>query len=171
MHLEKKMVPGICEKSGSIPFLLMSIWLGVMYFPIVTTTPDPSWSSNIDCIKPCSKNNQICKRKCHIWVWNHFILKKYCICFREDGDLPKSSITNKNSFAIIVQWRCNLGGKWWYSKMQNREQTYHDNKLRWAKYSQFHWHLQSDYLPESKLKHKNDYYCTIKRKLILYVMK
>lgn len=40
--------PGKFLKSGSIPPPLMSIWFGVTYFPIVTTTPEPSRSSNTD---------------------------------------------------------------------------------------------------------------------------
>lgn len=48
--------PGSFWKSGSIPLPFISLWFGVTYFPTVTTTPDPSCSSNTDWIKPCTRH-------------------------------------------------------------------------------------------------------------------
>ena len=46
-------------KSGEIPFPSISWWWGVTYFPTVRITPEPSLSSNTDCMRPCSRK-QFC---------------------------------------------------------------------------------------------------------------
>lgn len=72
----------------------MSTWFGVTYFPTVTTTPDPSWSSNTDWINPCQYTKEMTNR--------HIITPRQV---HKDipSNLAKCLFANKHSFAVIMK--------------------------------------------------------------------